>query len=139
MAENVIWVLQHENKVLVYAHDAHVKNAVTKGGVWDAFQQAPKATGQYLRAALGDQIVILGISFTPTFDIKQPSSLENSLLKTGKSNFFLNFRTVGLDQKVVEWLATPRPMQMNNVTYMNLAIGSAFDGIIFLNKEHRSK
>ena len=139
MAENVIWILQRESKILIYAHDAHVKNAVTKGGVWDVFQQAPKATGQYLRHALGDKIVIFGISFAPTFDIKQPSSLENVLIQTGKSNFLINFRAADLDPKVVEWLATQRPMQMNNVTYMNLTIGSAFDGIIYLEKKHQSQ
>lgn len=139
MAENVLWILRHEGKVLVYAHDVHVKNAATKGGVWDVFQQAPKATGQYLRKALGDQLVIFGISFAPGFDIKQPSSLENALLKTGKSNFLVNLRAADLDPQAAKWLATPRPMQMNNVTYMNLAIGSAFDGIIYLEKIHQSK
>jgi erythromycin esterase len=134
MAENVLWMLRREQKLFVYAHDAHVKNAATKGGVWDVFQQPPNATGQYLRKALDDQLVIFGISLAPTFDIKQPGSLETALMSTGKSNFLINLRATGIDPETAQWLLMPRPMQMNSVTFMNLAVGTAFDVIVYLAK-----
>ncbi len=44
MADNINWILHtgaNGGKVLVFAHNAHVKNAPTTGGVWDAFAQPP--------------------------------------------------------------------------------------------------
>jgi erythromycin esterase len=65
MAENVLWALGQEGpagRVLVVAHNLHVQFAPTTGGPWDAYERMPTAMGQYLRAALGERIAVLGMS-----------------------------------------------------------------------------
>lgn len=134
MAENVRWVLAREKKVFVYAHNAHIKNAPTAGSVWDALQRPPNSTGQYLRKALGNKLVIFGVSFDPAFDIKQTRSLESSLAKVGMTNFILDLKAAQTDQEATQWLNEVRPMQANVINYFNLSLNTAFDAIIYLGK-----
>jgi erythromycin esterase-like protein len=42
--------------VLVFAHNAHVKNARTTDGIWSTFARAPNALGMYLRSTLRDDL-----------------------------------------------------------------------------------
>jgi erythromycin esterase len=82
MAENVMWIINNEDergKVFVYAHNAHVKNAVTVGSVWNAFAQPPNSTGQYLRSMLDSNLVIIGSSCFPSISTAQPGSLDSAL------------------------------------------------------------
>jgi erythromycin esterase len=58
MADNINWILNsaaNGGKVFVFAHNAHVKNAPTTGGVWDAFARPPTSAGQYLKSILGSE------------------------------------------------------------------------------------
>src|SRR5262245_17780452 len=62
MADNVRWALAQEGpagRVLVFAHNAHVKHAPTEGGIWKAFARAPQAMGMFLRSALGEDLVVI--------------------------------------------------------------------------------
>lgn len=138
MAENVAWILnnQHDGgKVLVYAHNAHVKNAPTVGGVWDAFAQPPNSTGQYLRSMFGNDLFIIGTSCNPSAKMAQPGSLDLALLNIGKPRFFLNLRGVSDNAPAAKWLASRRPMEANAVSYINLSASTAFDAILLLNQE----
>jgi erythromycin esterase len=140
MAENVLWILQNqaqEGKVLVYAHNAHVKNAVTTGGVWNAFAQPPNSTGQYLRSRLGNDLFIVGTSLTPSPASVQPGSFDRALLQVGHPHFMLNLRAAAGDPPAAAWLALPRPMEANTATYLTLVPSIAFDAVVFLGKAAR--
>lgn len=138
MAENVAWILNRQtdnDKVLVYAHNGHIKNAPTIGGVWDAFAQAPNSAGQYLRSMFGNDLFIIGLSCNPSAQSAQPGSLDQALLKIGKPRFLLNLGAVSDNTPEAKWLSTLRPMEANVVTYINLSTSTAFDAIVFINNE----
>jgi len=137
MAENVAWILNNQHnggKVLVYAHNGHVKNAPTTGGVWDAFAQAPNSTGQYLRSMFGNDLFIIGTSCNPSAKTAQPGSLDLALLNIGKPCFFLNLSAASGNAPVAKWLASRRPMEANTSSYINLSAGKAFDALVLLNR-----
>lgn len=137
MAENVIWSLNRagpQTRVLVYAHNVHIKNAPTEGGVWSAFARPPHATGQYLRLALGRDLVIVGTSVPPPTGVSLVDGLESGLSKVGWPCFFLDLRTAPSDSLAAAWLAARRPMEANQVTFMTLSPGTAFDALVFIDK-----
>jgi erythromycin esterase len=136
MAENVMWIINNDDergKVLVFAHNAHVKNAVTTGSVWNAFAQPPNSTGQYLRSMLDSNLVIIGSSCFPSISTAQPGSLDSALSQVGKPCFILDLRKATEDV-VKPWLAEKRPMEANQVAYLILRPNQAFDALLFLNK-----
>jgi erythromycin esterase len=138
MAENVAWILnsQHDGgKIMVYAHNAHVKNAPTAGGVWDTFAQQPNSTGQYLRSMFGDDLFIVGMSCNPSAKTAQPGSLDIALLNINKPRFFLYLKTASGNAAAAKWLAIRRPMEANAVSYLTLSVSTAFDAVVLLNKE----
>jgi erythromycin esterase len=137
MADNVMWVLQHRSdggKVFVFSHNAHVKNEVTIGGVWDAFAKPPNGMGQYLRAMLGNDLLIIGSSCNPTINTAQPGSLDKALVQVDKPRFILDLRPAALNPPAASWLAMKRPMEANTVSYFLLHVREAFDAILFMNK-----
>ncbi|MFT3749108.1 MAG: erythromycin esterase family protein [Agriterribacter sp.] len=135
MAENVMWILNtqaEQGRVLVYAHNAHVKNAPTTGGVWDAFAQPPNSTGQYLRSLLGKDFFIIGSSVEPQIATAQPGSLDKALATVGKPRFILDLSTASENPLVTNWLSVRRPMEANKVGYLMLPTSTAFDAVLFL-------
>lgn len=137
MAENVIWILNtqaKEDKIFVFAHNAHVKNAATTGSVWDAFTKPPNATGQYLRSLLGEDLYIIGTSAGASKNTAQPGSLDKALRQVGKARFFLDLKPAAAMPLVSTWLSAVRPMEANTVAFLKLAPGKAFDGIVFIDK-----
>lgn len=133
MAENVLWMLNQGERVFVYSHNGHIKNAPMEGGVWNAFSRPPNSAGQYLRSELGNRLVIVGISF-PSFNGAQPGSLDIALSKVGKPRFLIDLRSVQKGSQVAKWLEQRRPMQANLMTYQTLSTSEAFDAIIYINK-----
>ena len=137
MADNVIWILNNlaNGKVLVYSHNAHVKNVPTTGSVWDAFAQAPNAVGQYLRAVLGKELFIIGTSFAPSIKTAQPGSVDLALLAVDKPRFMVDLNSAAAaNLQIKNWLAVKRPMEANQVSFLNLQLSSAFDALLFLGK-----
>ncbi len=66
MAENIGWILRHEDpgtRMVVWAHNGHV-------------QAGPFRMGQYLRSALGNDLVICGFAFDRGAFRAVPSSLR---------------------------------------------------------------
>lgn len=142
MAENVLWVLNQQidgGKILVYSHNGHAENAVMTGGVWDAFARAPNSAGQYLRSILGKDFFIIGTSFPHSLASAQPGSLDKMLMKVGQPRFLLNLRSAAGHPAVAAWLAIPRPMEANIMTYLKPAPGTAFDAILFISKDNVTK
>jgi erythromycin esterase len=142
MAENACWALEREGpqgRVLVVAHNAHVKNGPTEGGVWSAFRQPPNATGQYLRSALGKELVIIGMSAanSPSSSPKLPpdlDSFDSALSEVGIPRFFLDLQTTGTATAVTSWLAEKHALTANLDSYLTLSPGVAFDLIVFVDK-----
>lgn len=142
MAENVLWILNQQidgGKVLIYSHNGHAENAAMTGGVWDGFAQAPNSTGQYLRSILGKDLFIIGTSFAHALASAQPGSLDKTLLKVGKSRFLLDLRSAAGHPAVAAWLAIPRPMEANMMTYLKPVPSTAFDAILFINNDNIPK
>lgn len=142
MAENARWAVEREGpqgKVLVIAHNAHVKNAPTEGGLWSAFRQPPNATGQYLRSALGKDLVIIGMSAasSPAASPTLPSGLDSfdsALSEIGMPRFFLDLRATQTATSTPAWLAEKHALTSNLDSYNILAPGVAFDVMVFVEK-----
>ena len=63
MTDNVRWLLEQEGakgRILVFAHNMHVMNSMLQGGPWAKFRHPSSSTGQFLRSALGSEVVIIG-------------------------------------------------------------------------------
>ena len=103
MAENVRWVLEREGpagRVLVFAHDMHVKNAPTVGGVWSVLERPPTAMGQHLRAALGPQLVIIGATDgSPLAPNADSTSVDALLTRVGVPRFVVDLRAARDDHR----------------------------------------
>jgi len=140
MAENVRWVLAQEGpegRVLVFAHNMHVKNARTEGGIWSVFERPPNAMGQYLRSALGDDLLIIGMSSaqkaarlpaTPA----ESGSVDATLARVGPPRFLLDLRASRDDRAASAWFAERRELRANSTTCVTLSPGAAFDAIVYV-------
>lgn len=137
MADNVMWILNEEaegGKVLLFAHNAHGKNAPTVGSVWNAFAQPPNSTGQYLRSMLDTSLFIIGSSCAPVLATAQPWSLDSALSGVNKSRFLVDIRKATDNNAVKSWLGVKRPMEANKVAFILLKPWQAFDALLFIDK-----
>lgn len=147
LAENVQWVLEQEGtegRILVFAHNAHVKNAPTEGGIWN-YDQPPNAMGQYLKSVLGKDLVIFGTSSAknaPGFPqgTLDPDGLDAALAGLGSSRFLLDLRMAATDAAASQWLAQKRAWRAHFTGSLNVSVGGACDVIFFtetLSPAHR--
>lgn len=147
MADNARWILEQQEpggRVFVYAHDAHIKNAVTEGGVWNAFERPPNAMGQYLRSALGSDLVIIGTSsarntIVPAPATLQRTSLDAALERVGLPLFLLDLRRARAHAGAASWLAAKQSMQANFVSQLTLSPLAAFDAVLFIDTLSRAR
>lgn len=138
MADNINWILNSAasgGKVLVFAHNAHVKNAPTTGGVWDAFAQPPTSAGQYLKSILGSNYFVIGSSIAPELTTLPVNSLDKALLQVDRPRYILDLRAASPFPEVAQWLSLTRPMQANKVSFFMLPVGTAYDALLFLDKD----
>lgn len=135
MAENVRWVLEREGpdgRVLVFAHDIHVKNAPTVGGVWRVLQRPPTVMGQHLRAALGAQLVVIGATDgSPPAANADPTGIDAPLAHVGIARFLVDLRAARDDPSVRAWLAKERRLRTNGDTFVTLSPATAFDVLFY--------
>ncbi len=131
MAENVRWASAREGtsgRLLVFAHDIHVKNAPTVGGVWSVLEHPPTVMGQHLRRVLGAQLLIVGTSDGSPADGKgDATSVDAALARVGVPRFLLDLRAARHDAAARDWLSAQRPLRTNGSTFVSLAPGKAFD------------
>lgn len=138
MADNINWMLSsaaNGGKIFVFAHNAHVKNAPTTGGVWDAFARPPSSAGQYLRSVLGSHLFIIGSCIAPDTKNLQAGGLDGALLQVRRARYILDLRTASRFPEVAQWLSISRPMQANKVSFLMLPASTAFDALLFLDKD----
>jgi erythromycin esterase len=140
MADNLLWVRRQEGsggRVLVFAHDAHVMNAPTRGGIWAVFSEPPRMMGQHLRAALGESLIIIGTSAArsdaglPT-GIPIPNCLEDALAELGSPFALLDLRGAARDPGAAAWLNRTRPLRANFTSELDINVHQAFDALVFI-------
>ena len=143
MAGNVLWVRREEGKsgrILVFAHNAHVMNATSQGGIWSVFAAAPRMMGQHLRPALGNSLIIIGTSADQNeAGLPAATSLQNSvettLAKVGLPVFFLNWRGADTDGSGGSiWLHQRHLLRANFDSDLDVELGVAFDAMIFIDR-----
>ncbi|MGH9939013.1 MAG: erythromycin esterase family protein, partial [Blastocatellia bacterium] len=140
MADNVRWVLEREGpagRALVFAHNVHIKNARTEGGIWSAFERPPTVMGQHLRSALGADLVIIGMSSAQNgaglpAASPESGSLDAALARVGLPRFLLDLRASRADRAVTAWLAERHAMRANFTASLTLSPGAAFDALLFI-------
>jgi erythromycin esterase len=135
MAANVAWALEREGprgRVLVFAHDMHVKNAATVGGAWP-FDRPPTAMGQILRGALGDRLVIVGGvgGARPRAASRDEPSLDATLARRGIPRFVLDLRG-DADSAVRAWRSGVQSLRVNGDAVIVLQPSVAFDAFVYL-------
>jgi erythromycin esterase len=139
MAENVRWVLAREGpagKVLVVAHNAHVMNAPTEGGIWSVFERPPNSMGQYLQSSLGNDLVIIGTNSAPNAAgplsaASDLGSLDAALARVGVPRFLLDLRASRADP-ALRWLTQRLVLRTNFDTFLTVSPVTAFDTLFFV-------
>ena len=132
MADNVRWALEREGRggrMLVFAHDMHVKNAPTVGGPWK-LERPPTVMGQRLRPALGDGLVIVGTvgGSKPPAD---RASIDSTLARARLPRFVVDLRSPAA-AGVRAWLAAEQGLGVNGDATIVLRPASAFDVLVYL-------
>jgi erythromycin esterase len=139
MADNVRWALQCEGargRLLVFAHNNHVMNGSLTGGPWSAFRVPPLAMGTFLRAGLGDSLVIIGSATADTaggFPKTNADSIsvDFALSRVSASSFVLDLRPAKTSPAVWTWLSRARPLRSNVTTHAIVTPATAFDAFVF--------
>lgn len=147
MAVNVLWALREEGpggKLLVYAHDAHVMNDRSRGGIWSVYKQAPVMMGAHLRAHLGSRLVILGALAAHNgaglpADHPIPTSFEATLERLDLPFFALDLRKAQGNLAAAAWLDERRVIRVNFDTELDVMPARAFDVIVFMDEVTRAK
>ncbi len=142
MADNVLWVQRQEGnqgRILVFAHNAHVMNAESRGGIWSVFREAPRMMGQHLRSTLGSSLVIIGTCAAESGDglpIGAPlqNSVEAALAKVGSPPFVLNLRGAVHDPGALAWLDQRHPLRANFSSELDVDLREAFDALVFMQR-----
>ncbi len=142
MAANVLWALREEGprgRLMVFAHDAHVMNARSSGGMWSVYRQPPVMMGQHLRRQLGTQLVIIGALAAHNGpglpgDRPIPGSVEAALERLNVPLFALDLRAARSNTGARDWLDERRPIRANFDTQLDVVPAQAFDVIVFMNE-----
>jgi len=139
MADNLLWVRREEGprgRVLVFAHDAHVMNAPTRGGIWAVFSQPPRMMGQHLRTALGESLFVIGTIAARSgaglpAGIPIPNCLEDALSALHLPLLLLDLRRAARDPGAAAWLDQTRPLRANFSSELDINVHQAFDALVF--------
>jgi erythromycin esterase len=141
MADNVRWVLEREGsggRVLVYAHNWHVKKAAAQKETYpEFFPDLPVTSmGQYLQATLKDAMVVVGCAFERGDEALHLApvdlnGLDGTLSQVGMAPFALDLRAAPKAGPVATWLDRGRRVRVND-RYGELNPLAAFDALVFV-------
>jgi erythromycin esterase len=153
MAENVEWILQREDRIIITAANGHLQ----RWPFWAPPIVNDKLTtaGEHLAASLGDQMVVIGTCFgggrlwlhrsipgaapghTEAFieDINtlDPDSLDALLASTDMPSHILDLRKIPTDGPIAERFAAATTI-MNGPQPQPIDPKSAFDAVVFIDK-----
>jgi erythromycin esterase len=147
MAANALWAMREEGeegRLLVFAHNGHVMNAPTLGGIWSVYSQPPRTMGQNLRAALGGSLVIIGtIAAHSGGGLPEGGPLENgmddSLARLGLPLFALDLRGARHNPGALGWLGERRPLRANFDSELDISPRDAFDLLVYIDRVHPAR
>lgn len=140
MADNVQWAVSREGlhgRVLVFAHNGHVMNAVNRGSIWNALARPPKMMGVHLRSMFGRDVVIIGQSGGASTDtavkvVPDTAGLDEALGSVGLRHFAVDLRATRVGTPERRWLEVVRPMRANLRLHHLLRPIEAFDAIVYI-------
>lgn len=130
MADNVRWVMEREGprgRILLYAHNGHVMNGRTRGGIWSVYARAPPAMGMHLRAAFGSSLSIMAMAAEG-----EAGTLDAALARVGPGRFLLDLREAGRHGPAPAWLDRLQSLGANASTEVLVVPARAFDAFVFL-------
>ncbi|WP_120694206.1 erythromycin esterase family protein [Sphingopyxis terrae] len=133
MAANALWALGQEGptgRLLVFAHNGHIMNAYTRGGIWAVYELAPAAMGIHLRHSLGQGLLIVGTSSpTRVEGAGEPGTIERALARVGGQRFLLDIRSASGGP--AGWLNDKQSISVNYTTESLVTPMRAFDLLLF--------
>ncbi|WP_447752625.1 erythromycin esterase family protein [Sphingopyxis fribergensis] len=136
MAANTLWALDREGsggRILLFAHNGHVMNARSRGGIWAVYRKPPAAMGVHLRRALGRDLSIIGGSSPARGDdTGAPGTIDSALGKVGLGNFLLDIRRPSGGPKA--WLSRDQSISVNTTTENLIVPTQAFDFLVFFDR-----
>ncbi len=139
MAANTEWVVSHQHagdRVVLWAHNAHVQRVPIEG------PQVPGGSspsmGTMLRAKLGVGYMVIGTSYGgPSVDsalAPMAGSVDRLLSGVATATpFLVPLHQLPATGSVRGWFDAKRPMRFQ-VGHLVLALGQAFDGVIFFSQ-----
>lgn len=157
MAKNLQWIADGNPgaKIMVWAHNGHVKKDKNKWG--------NVSMGTYLKKALGNQYMAIGFSTEEgTYTAKNTDrknvadsgnvltaskgkDCENLFKRADADNFFIGFKGVDENTKGAEWLYKNMNLRMlgalvnDKFQFFQSVPAQDYDGIIFLKHTNSSK
>jgi erythromycin esterase len=134
MAENARWALERvgaDGRMLLFAHNGHVMNERTRGGIWAAYSRPPAAMGLRLRRDLGRDMLIIGTSSDGGGGGKaiKPGTIDALLASAGMPHFVIDFRSAA-----PAWLFRDQSISVNYDTENVIRPRQAFDGLVFFDR-----
>lgn len=134
MAENARWALDQagaDGRMLLFAHNGHVMNARTRGGIWSVYSRPPAAMGLHLRRNLGRDLLILGISshWSTYGKAIKPGTIDATLASVGVPHFVIDFRSAAQP-----WLVRIQSISVNYDRKNVIRPRQAFDGLIYFDR-----
>jgi erythromycin esterase len=144
MAENIRWALRTEGdsgRLLVWAHNAHLMNAPEHTWQLDPGTNryvpvgAPlRMAGQYLRAALGANEVVIGATSSRTIgwdaSPSDSGSFDAALATVGLPTFVIDLRTGDRNSQVADMLRRAWPFRITT-TFEPIVPREAADAIVY--------
>ena len=123
----------------MFAHNGHVMNAPTRGGIWSLYSKPPRTMGQDLRAELRDSLVIIGTVAAHSgggLPEGQPlgNSVDETLSQLGLPFFALDLRGATRDSGASEWLGERRPLRANFDSELDINLRDAFDLVVYMDR-----
>ncbi|WP_374524943.1 erythromycin esterase family protein [Sphingopyxis sp.] len=136
MAANTLWALGQEGprgRLLVFAHNGHVMNAHTRGGIWAIYEKPPAAMGVHLRRALGDDFLVAGISSPTRGDgADGPGTIDGALARVRQTHFLLDIRPAS--GAPARWLRGEQSVSVNYTTEGLVVPKKAFDLLLYFDQ-----
>lgn len=130
MAENARWALDRADaggRMLLFAHNGHIMNERTRGGIWTAYSRPPAAMGLHLRRALGRDLLIIGTSSDGRRDGK--GTVDALLASVGVPQFVIDFRSAA-----PAWFSYDQSISVNYDTEIMIEPRRAFDGLVYFDR-----
>jgi erythromycin esterase len=137
MADNARWALDREGpsgRILLFAHNAHIMNATSLGGIWRVYREPPIAMGQHLRLALGNDLFAIATSSTENETgfpkmVLAADGIDEVLASIRLPRYFVEVRKADA-APVARWLDAPHPLSAGFVTEHIVSPCHAYDAFV---------